>query len=314
MDGMCSFDKEGDVLMNGDGDMIQAAPAIRSWGFSVALHAAVCGLCWWMTSQQVMTPSSMFQWDVSLVSLSRSLSTDGSVSAASMQGGNPIRSVVTKSVRNSESAAPSVDRVVDRTAVAPESVPSETEVESNQSVVAVAVPTPDKANDSPTVPSSDMAAPHQTIEESQSTVDGEKQGPPVSTVQSVVAVDQRADGSADPSTEGSVPSSALTHGGSSGAAPDVGWLMQMLWGRVTELKHYPSEARMNRWEGRVVVRVVIDEQGRLLDATIALGSGYVLLDHAALDVIRRSCPLSLPHALGRRQIVLRVPIQYKLDS
>jgi len=71
---------------------------------------------------------------------------------------------------------------------------------------------------------------------------------------------------------------------------------------------------MNRLEGRVVVRVVIDEQGRLLDATIATGSGHALLDHAALDVIRRSCPLSLPQALGRRQIVLRVPIQYRLDS
>ena len=90
--------------------------------------------------------------------------------------------------------------------------------------------------------------------------------------------------------------------------------MQMLWSRVTELKQYPPEARMNRWEGRVVVRVVIDEQGRLLDAAVATGSGHALLDHAALDVIRRSCPLSLPHALGRRQIVLRVPIQYKLDS
>jgi len=300
--------------MNGDGEMVEPALAIRSWGFSVTLHAAACGLCWWVMSQQVMTPLPMFQWDVSLVSLSRASSTDGLSSAAPIQVDNQIRSVVTNAVRTSSAAAPSVQPVVDRTEAAKEPVLSKIAVESNQSVVAVSVPTPDKANDSTVVPSSDVAASPQAIEESQSTVDGEKQGPPVSNVQSVAAVGRRADGSTDPSTEGPVSSSTVTHRGSSGAVPDFGWLMQMLWGRVTELKHYPPEARMNRWEGRVVVRVVIDEQGRLLDASIATGSGHELLDHAALDVIRRSCPLSLPHALGRRQMVLRVPIQYRLDS
>ncbi|MBH0210090.1 MAG: energy transducer TonB [Nitrospira sp.] len=181
-------------------------------------------------------------------------------------------------------------------------------------MVAVAVPTPDEADDSTALPSSDIAATPQTLEESQHAVDNATQGPPASDVQSVVAAEQRADGPTDPPTEVALSSANAMHTRSVEAAPDFGWLMQMLWSRVTELKHYPSEARMNRLEGRVVVRVVIDEQGRLLDATIATGSGHALLDHAALDVIRRSCPLSLPQALGRHQIVLRVPIQYRLDS
>lgn len=90
--------------------------------------------------------------------------------------------------------------------------------------------------------------------------------------------------------------------------------MSLLWNRVTDLKRYPEEARMNRWEGRVIVRVVIDERGQLLDAVVAAGSGYEVLDSAALEVIRESCPLALTQPLGRSRIVLRVPIQYKLNS
>jgi protein TonB len=150
--------------------------------------------------------------------------------------------------------------------------------------------------------------------ESQNAVDNATQGPSASDVQSVITAEHPAEGSSDPPTDVALASANATQAHSVETSPDFGWLMQMLWSRVMELKHYPPEARMNRVEGRVVVRVVIDEQGRLLDATIATGSGHEVLDHAALDVIRRSCPLSLPQALGRHQIVLRVPIQYRLDS
>ena len=71
---------------------------------------------------------------------------------------------------------------------------------------------------------------------------------------------------------------------------------------------------MNQWEGRVVVRVVINAQGQLLDASVAMGSGYAVLDRAALEAIKESCPLTLSQPLGQEQIVLRIPIQYKLSS
>lgn len=98
------------------------------------------------------------------------------------------------------------------------------------------------------------------------------------------------------------------------ANQDFGWLMRTLWNRVAELKRYPHEARLNHWQGKVVVRAVIDEQGRLLEVTIATSSGHEALDRAAVEVIKRSCPLALQQPLGQSQIVLRVPIQFRLDS
>jgi protein TonB len=90
--------------------------------------------------------------------------------------------------------------------------------------------------------------------------------------------------------------------------------MQTFWSRVSKLKRYPYEARLNHWQGNVVVRVVIDEHGDLLEVTIATSSGHEALDRAAMEVIKRSCPLALPQPLGRSRIVLRLPIQYPLDS
>lgn len=98
------------------------------------------------------------------------------------------------------------------------------------------------------------------------------------------------------------------------AKADFGWLVQALWSKVAEHKRYPSEARMKRWQGKVVVRVVIDEHGHLLEARIASSSGHEALDEDAMAVITRSCPLALSQPLGQRQVVLRVPIQYRLDS
>ena len=43
---------------------------------------------------------------------------------------------------------------------------------------------------------------------------------------------------------------------------------------------------MNQWEERVIVRVVINSQGQLLDAPVAMGSGYAVLDRAALEATR----------------------------
>src|SRR2546423_5115296 len=45
------------------------------------------------------------------------------------------------------------------------------------------------------------------------------------------------------------------------AKPDYGWLAQALWSRIEQLKRYPQIARMNRWEGKVVLRAVIREDG-----------------------------------------------------
>jgi protein TonB len=94
---------------------------------------------------------------------------------------------------------------------------------------------------------------------------------------------------------------------------DYGWLAESLWHRVHELKRYPHEARVKRMEGRVVLRVVINDEGHLKALDVVESSGHEVLDRDALEIIRQACPLKLKHPLGRPQVVVQVPINYRLD-
>lgn len=94
---------------------------------------------------------------------------------------------------------------------------------------------------------------------------------------------------------------------------DYGWLAEALWSRVEQLKRYPHLARMNRWEGRVVLRVVIQEDGHLLDLAVAESSGHSVLDQDALEILKLASPLTLKHPLGKPQVVVQVPISYRLE-
>jgi protein TonB len=98
------------------------------------------------------------------------------------------------------------------------------------------------------------------------------------------------------------------------AKADYGWLAQALWDRVARLKHYPHMARVNHLEGRVVVRAIIKEDGHLAEVGVAESSGHPVLDQDALEVIRRACPLKLRHPLGWPQVVVQVPINYRLEN
>ena len=51
------------------------------------------------------------------------------------------------------------------------------------------------------------------------------------------------------------------------SGPDVKvdhrWLAESLWRRVAELKRYPSSARLNGQEGKVILKAVIRADGHL---------------------------------------------------
>jgi periplasmic protein TonB len=93
---------------------------------------------------------------------------------------------------------------------------------------------------------------------------------------------------------------------------DYGWLVEALRSKVQELKRYPSIARMNNWEGRVVLRAVIKDNGEVAELEVAESSGHAVLDAAAIEAMKRASPLKLPHPLGRSYVVLHVPIRYHL--
>lgn len=95
---------------------------------------------------------------------------------------------------------------------------------------------------------------------------------------------------------------------------DFGWLAKSLWERVAMLKRYPRVARANHMEGRVLLRVVIKDDGHIRDLQVAESSGHPELDQDALEIVRRACPLKLAHPLGRSHVVVQIPINYRLEQ
>lgn len=97
------------------------------------------------------------------------------------------------------------------------------------------------------------------------------------------------------------------------ARADYGWLSEAILRRVEELKRYPAEARVNRAEGKVVVKAVINEDGSVDDVEIFQSSGYTTLDKAAADLMRHAAPFRLPHPLGKPRVTIKIPMSYRLD-
>ena len=95
--------------------------------------------------------------------------------------------------------------------------------------------------------------------------------------------------------------------------PDYGWLMEALWRQVDRLKRYPHTARLNRWEGKVVVRAVVRDDGQVIDLSVEESSGHTVLDRDALEILKQASPLKLKYPLGQSQVVVHVPISYKLQ-
>jgi len=98
------------------------------------------------------------------------------------------------------------------------------------------------------------------------------------------------------------------------AKRDYGWLSETISRRVEELKHYPPEARLDRAEGRVVIKAVLRDDGSVDDVEVFKSSGYRSLDQAALDLVKRAAPFQLPHPLGKAKMTVKIPMSYRLEQ
>lgn len=94
---------------------------------------------------------------------------------------------------------------------------------------------------------------------------------------------------------------------------DYSWLSEAILRRVEELKRYPSKARADHAEGKVVVKAVVNEDGSIDNVEIFQSSGFPILDQAASDLIRHAGPFSLPYPLGKSRIAIKIPMSYRLD-
>jgi protein TonB len=119
-------------------------------------------------------------------------------------------------------------------------------------------------------------------------------------------------GPSTPHTSDPAAASVAASAGRTGRT-DFGWLAEALWSRVEKTKRYPQVARINHWEGKVVLRAVIREDGELLDLNVARSSGHAVLDEEALASVKQAFPLALSQSLGQPQVALQIPISYRLD-
>jgi len=93
-----------------------------------------------------------------------------------------------------------------------------------------------------------------------------------------------------------------------------GWLVDALRQRVEQSKRYPRLARQQGWQGRVVIKAVIREDGSLSEARVTESSGYEVLDLDAVELVKEVCPLNLRQALGQSHVVVHLPIHYRIEQ
>jgi periplasmic protein TonB len=119
---------------------------------------------------------------------------------------------------------------------------------------------------------------------------------------------------AEPMVKESTPQTARATSPAPAAKVDHGWLAESLRRRLAELKRYPSAARLNGWEGKVVLRAVIRSDGHLSEVKVHRSSGHEALDNAAIEAIRLVCPLHMHQPLGTPEVAVYVPMVYSLGS
>lgn len=289
----------------------QATAQAWSWSLSLLVHglaiAAAIGL---VSDLRLASQPEPFRWEVSQVSgpspspqqSTRTMATRSS--PAPEPAPRPAQEMIPEESR----AVPPSPRTV------PISRPAVQAMEASPPVMPIAAGTPiiaspvhGDANASPATQVSaaptlaaDSAMPQEMAQDSQS-------APQTAELGQSTEAPQTASLSSGPqisSLESSTPATPVK--------ADYGWLAQTLRSRIDSLKRYPTQARSNRWEGRVVLNAVIGESGQLVDLTVLESSGHPVLDNAAVEVLKQACPLSLPHPLGRPRIVVQVPISYQL--
>jgi protein TonB len=119
---------------------------------------------------------------------------------------------------------------------------------------------------------------------------------------------------AEPVVKESAPKTATATSPAPAVKVDHGWLAELLRRRLAEIKRYPSTARLNGDEGKVVLRAVIRADGHLSEVKVHRSSGHEALDNAAIESIRLVCPLHMHRPLGTSEVAVYIPIVYSLGG
>lgn len=77
---------------------------------------------------------------------------------------------------------------------------------------------------------------------------------------------------------------------------------------------YPEKARKNGWEGMTVLKIIVDQKGKVSDVTVLKSSGHRVLDRAAIAAARQ-----FVFAPGQKdgktvRVEMTLPISFKLKK
>ena len=96
------------------------------------------------------------------------------------------------------------------------------------------------------------------------------------------------------------------------ARADYTWLSETILRRMEELKRYPAEARLDRIEGKVVLKAIVKSDGNVEAVEVFRSSGHKSLDRAAVELLNLAAPFRFPHSLDKPQMMAKIPMSYKL--
>ena len=83
--------------------------------------------------------------------------------------------------------------------------------------------------------------------------------------------------------------------------------------QVAQYRVYPTNAANNHQEGRVVMRVTVARDGRVLDVRVGTSSGWPAIDAAEVETIRKAAPFPpVPGDMPGDPVILVLPINYTL--
>ena len=100
---------------------------------------------------------------------------------------------------------------------------------------------------------------------------------------------------------------------SSTTRADYAWLSETIMRRMQELKRYPTEARLERAEGKVVLKAVLRSNGSIEAVEIYQSSGHQSLDRAAVELLNLAAPFHFPRPLEKPQMTVKIPMSYRLE-
>ena len=129
--------------------------------------------------------------------------------------------------------------------------------------------------------------------------------------------EKRLDQSRLSTVESSTAPNANMRGVSPRASPsvikdDYQWLWAAVLRRMVEETNGEVCYRVDPVEGKVIMKIVIDEVGRISDIQVMQSSGYTILDQSTVNILRQISPVPLPRPLGKPSVTLQFPMTYRL--